>query len=406
MEQLSDESENIPLLNEQGTEIDDSSKSLDNNQEEEGKDIMQEPNVEMSFNYIDEAFEYYRKYGKQSGFPVKKRTSRKGDDGSTRYVTISCGRAGKFKSTTSNSLKPRPSVKTDCNALIRLGKSPDGKWKINYVKLEHNHGFSPRKSRYFVVNRGLSSSIKRRLELNDVAKIGTNKSYNSIVVEARGYENVPFLEKDARNHIEKMRRLRLKEGDASAVQTYFLDMQAKNVNFFYAIDINEKGRLRNLFWADARSRAAYHEFGDVITFDTTFLTNKYEMPFAPFVGVNHHGQSILLGCGLISSEDKETFVWLFKSWLACMFGNALGGIITDQDRAMRNAIEIVFPNTRHRWCLWHILKKLPEKLKGYAKYESISITLLNTVYNSLSRIEFEERWDEMIKKYELQKNDW
>jgi hypothetical protein len=28
---------------------------------------------------------------------------------------------------------------------------------------------------------------------------------------------------------------------------------------------------------------------------TTYLTNRYDMPFAPFVGVNHHGQSILLG---------------------------------------------------------------------------------------------------------------
>lgn len=39
----------------------------------------------------------------------------------------------------------------------------------------------------------------------------------------------------------------------------------------------------------------YESFGDVVTFDTTYLPNKYGMPFARFVGVNHHGQSILLG---------------------------------------------------------------------------------------------------------------
>ncbi|WOG98014.1 hypothetical protein DCAR_0417355 [Daucus carota subsp. sativus] len=63
------------------------------------------------------------------------------------------------------------------------------------------------------------------------------------------------------------------------------------------------------------------------------------MPFAPFVGVNHHGQSILLGCGLVSNEDTVTFVWLFRTWLTCMFGNPPNAIITDQDRAMQNAIE-------------------------------------------------------------------
>ncbi|XP_022891883.1 protein FAR1-RELATED SEQUENCE 5-like [Olea europaea var. sylvestris] len=112
------------------------------------------------------------------------------------------------------------------------------------------------------------------------------------------------------------------------------------------------------------SRQAYKEFGDVVTFDTTYLTNKYDMSFAPFVGVNHHGQSTLLGCGLVSNEDTETFVWLFRTWLQCMHGQAPHGIVIDQDRAMQNAIQIVFPNAKYRWCLWHLLKKLLEKF-GY-----------------------------------------
>ena len=105
-------------------------------------------------------------------------------------------------------------------------------------------------------------------------------------------------------------------------------MQAHSEKFFYVIDVDEEFRIRNLFWADARSRAMYESFGDVVSFDTTYLTNKYDMPFAPFVGVNHHGQSILLGCGLSSSEDTDTFVWLFKSWLSCMSNNPPKAIIT------------------------------------------------------------------------------
>ena len=99
---------------------------------------------------------------------------------------------------------------------------------------------------------------------------------------------MPFTEKDCRNFLDQVRRLRLGEGDANAINKYFLKMQADNSNFFYIMDLDEAGQLKNLFWADARSRVAYEEFGDVITFDTTYLTNKYDMPFAPFVGVNHH----------------------------------------------------------------------------------------------------------------------
>jgi hypothetical protein len=81
------------------------------------------------------------------------------------------------------------------------------------------------------------------------------------------------------------------------------------------------------------------------------LTNKYEMLFALFVGVNHHVQSILFGVALISRENTETFVWLFKTWLKCMNSRSPNAIITDQDRAMKSAINIVFPNVRHRLCL-------------------------------------------------------
>ena len=35
------------------------------------------------------------------------------------------------------------------------------------------------------------------------------------------------------------------------------------------VDLDEDVRLKILFWADPRSRAANKKFGDVITFDST-----------------------------------------------------------------------------------------------------------------------------------------
>ena len=70
-----------------------------------------------------------------------------------------------------------------------------------------------------------------------------------------------------------------------------------------------------------------------------------------------------------------------------MYGCPLLGIITDQDKAMKKAIEIVFPNTRHRWCLWHILKKVPEKLGRYIEYYDIRVSLHYVVYDSQTPID-------------------
>ncbi|KAL4343703.1 hypothetical protein AHAS_Ahas11G0104900 [Arachis hypogaea] len=88
------------------------------------------------------------------------------------------------------------------------------------------------------------------------------------------------------------------------------------------------------------------------------------MPFGSFIGVNHHGMSTLLGCALLRNEDTHTFQWLFRTWLKCM-GNVPICVITDQSLQMRSALEITLPNTRHRWCIWHILKKISNKLVGY-----------------------------------------
>nr|XP_043630442.1 protein FAR1-RELATED SEQUENCE 8-like [Erigeron canadensis] len=310
---------------------------------------IEEPKVGMTFDTIEELATFYANYGEKKGFGVYKRSSRKSyTDDEKKYATVSCNPAGKSISKSKNILNPRPVSKTNCPAKVNAVLGHDKKWNVSKVELKHNHPFSPSKGRFYRCHRFVNRNVKRRLEIYQRARVRMNKGFNTFVVENGGYENVPFTEKDCRNYIDKVKRLKFGEGDAEAIQSYFTKVQSSDRNFFYTWKLDDENRLKSLFWADARCRAAYEEFGDVVTFDTTYLTNEYEMPMAPFVGVNHHGQSILLGCGLISNEDNETFTWLFQSWLACMSGHPPKAIITDQDQAMKNAIQNVFPDARHR----------------------------------------------------------
>jgi len=52
----------------------------------------------------------------------------------------------------------------------------------------------------------------------------------------------------------------------------------------------------------------YACFGDAVSFDTTFQTNKFEMPFAPILETSHHKQTINFGAALIFNETIESFV--------------------------------------------------------------------------------------------------
>jgi hypothetical protein len=64
-----------------------------------------------------------------------------------------------------------------------------------------------------------------------------------------------------------------------------------------------------------------------VTFDTTFKTNKFEMPFALILGCNHHKQTIIFGCALLFNETIESFVWLFETFLTAMSGTTRPAVV-------------------------------------------------------------------------------
>uniref|UniRef100_A0A803MG83 Protein FAR1-RELATED SEQUENCE n=1 Tax=Chenopodium quinoa TaxID=63459 RepID=A0A803MG83_CHEQI len=63
-------------------------------------------------------------------------------------------------------------------------------------------------------------------------------------------------------------------GDVDAVQEHLGKMLEANSDFYSAIQTYKEGKLVNAFWADARSRLQYKDFGDIVSFNTTFLCNR------------------------------------------------------------------------------------------------------------------------------------
>ena len=51
--------------------------------------------------------------------------------------------------------------------------------------------------------------------------------------------------------------------------------------------MDEKSMLKYMFWPNGTSIKKYYLFGDAISFDIVYETNKYSMIFAPFTKINH-----------------------------------------------------------------------------------------------------------------------
>ncbi|KAK4395351.1 protein FAR1-RELATED SEQUENCE 6 [Sesamum angolense] len=242
---------------------------------------------------------------------------------------LSCSSAG-FKKK-SDASRPRPETRTGCPAMIKFRLMENKRWRIIEVELEHNHLTSSTSSKFYKSHRITDLGSKRPLPINGSEEVRKIRLFRTVVIDAED------------------------NGFASL-------MKLGSPSFFYVMDINEKGCLRNGFWAETMCRPAYGYFGDVIFIDTTTLIDKYEVPLVVFTGVNHHAQPMSLGCGLVSSQTVESFTWLFRAWLTYMVGRPPQTVITSQCKALQAAISEVFPRAFHCLSLTNIMKKVPSEL--------------------------------------------
>ncbi|KAL2461830.1 Protein FAR1-RELATED SEQUENCE [Abeliophyllum distichum] len=353
------------------------------------------PTVGLEFESFEEAYDFYNVYAKDQGFGIRVSNSWFRSKRRERYrAKLSCSSAGFKKKSEANN--PRPETRTGCPAMTIIKLVDAKRWRIVEVELNHNHPVSPEIKRFYKSHKKMFLAAKRAQKSEPVKEIHTIKLYRTAVADASCNGHFKTDEIDHSKHLE------LKEGDAHAVYNYFCRMKLTNPNFFYLMNLDDEGHLRNVFWADARSRIAYNYFSDTVAIDTTSLSNKYEVPLLSFVGVNQHGQSILLGCGFLGQESVEYFIWMLKAWLTCMLGQHPRVIITEQSKPLHVAVSEVFPQARHCYCSSYIMHRVPEKLGGFKGYETIKRQLSKSVYDSLKIAEFETSWGEMISQHGLQ----
>lgn len=81
-------------------------------------------------------------------------------------------------------------------------------------------------------------------------------------------------------------------------------------------------------------------------------------------------------------------------------------IITDQCQAMANAISIVFPETVHRICVWHMCLNASKHLSHVYKDDKFKADFLACIYGFEQEDEFLSKWQQLLDDYDLGDNNW
>jgi hypothetical protein len=152
---------------------------------------------------------------------------------------------------------------------------------------------------------------------------------------------------------------------------------------------------------------AYKDFGDAVVLDDYCKRSKHELPLLTFTGVNHHCQPVLFGCAIMADNTEASFIWLFETFLLAMSGKHPVSLTMEHDSAAPSAASKVLTRTRLRFCKWHIMNEVQDKLShSLNAFPSFHEDLANCVDMSETVDEFEANWKVLISKVDSPNSEW
>ncbi|XP_048560770.1 protein FAR1-RELATED SEQUENCE 5-like isoform X2 [Triticum urartu] len=306
----------------------------------------------------------------------------------------------------SNKEENTKSARTKCKAMVRLKRTADDGWYFSTVVLTHNHELADtaREKKVWKCHNTIDSSIKELIKHMRSNNFPVNKVYG-VMSDIHGrHEEVPFGKRCLKNLCATLAHDSSLD-DITKTLDIFSKMQAQNPDFFYAVKVDSERRVHGILSCHSKSRADYHLFGDVLTFDTTYKSNLYEMPVGLFVGVNNHYQSTLFGCVILREETEDSFKWAFSTFVEANGGKTPQTILTDQCREMEVAIAHTMPSTVHRLCKWHVMKSIKENLGALYKKGTPFRIDFNRLTNEMMTVdEFDRGWAYLMDTYGLAGN--
>ncbi|XP_021743266.1 protein FAR1-RELATED SEQUENCE 5-like [Chenopodium quinoa] len=177
-----------------------------------------------------------------------------------------------------------------------------------------------------------------------------------------GFQNVRGSKNDFKNFSRDLKVYISNADGAMFVLNLEQKVKTSKGGYYFEYCVYESRHLTRVFWA-----------GDSLSFDSTLQINIH---------------------------------W-FSVFLLCM-GREPSCIITDQDPAMGIAIEKVFTKTKHRLCMWHIMRKVPEKVGTAFCNETDFLKKLSAVVwdREIDPHVFVDGWNSVMEEFNLVDHEW
>ncbi|KAJ8755511.1 hypothetical protein K2173_019309 [Erythroxylum novogranatense] len=178
------------------------------NGECQGKDYPP-PLVGMEFDSYDDAYNYYNSYAKELGFAIRVKSSWTKRNSKEKRGAVLCCNCEGFK-TVKEANSRRKETRTGCLAMIRLRLVEANRWRVDEVKLDHNHLFDPERAQNSKSHKKMDAGSKRKVEPTVDVEVRTIKLYRTTAPDILGSNS---NEGDGSHQVDTSKRLKLHKGD-------------------------------------------------------------------------------------------------------------------------------------------------------------------------------------------------
>lgn len=127
-------------------------------------------------------------------------------------------------------------------------------------------------------------------------------------------------------------------------------------------------RLTRLFFIHPKSLEFYKKSPFVLLMDSTYKTNRFNMPLLNICAVTGNNMVVQVGLVFMSGEKKPDYKWAMSQWREVMEENQIPeptAVTTDRETALIAALDELFPYSNHFLCRWHVNMNVLSKTKKW-----------------------------------------
>lgn len=334
------------------------------------------PLFERRFDSYHDLFTTLKSLGDLSGYGiVKTRASNplKGfPEGYTRF-DLACV-VGKERNSKSEGVRKTSTKKQGCtwSASAVAALENKRKWTLRLATGYEKHNHEPADDAEAIPNAKKLGPEQKAFVSQFADQQGVSNRQIATQLRER-FPEVPFARRDLENTRAKIRKDNLDGYTPFQAAMKYLDEQGVHYEVKWARSSanDPEGQVPlALFWSKPWCEKVWKEYPWVQLFDNTYKTNDKGWAFSQIVTMTNLDQAVSCAFAVINTERQEGYDFVVdqhNSLRERIRAPPPAVVLTDYEKAMKNALKRVYPDSHQQLCIFHINKNV--KLNTSKKWD-------------------------------------